>query len=185
MPGTSNDSASAVARSDIRWTPLLAREHFLVFGVWPDPEPDDLAAVHRPGSAVTAADSGRIDQQVRMHSLEPQPWMRWIREEPRVRLTRVNLNRFGQIRKETTKARGGAGSQSFSGSSSRVRPARCSAIASPAIFSSYPGDRAKRSSQRRSDSSSASSQSAIASCSFSGRTSIADTAFSSFVVIRR
>ncbi len=155
-------------QSDVRWKPMLAREEFFVFGVRTDPEPRDFVAAMRADRTVTAADPGGVNWKRGMNPLEPKPRVRWIRQKAPVSLTRVILNWLRHPGKETAKTRGRAGFQSLSGSSSTVRPARCSAMASAAILSRR-GQRSDRGviAWRSRLSSSASTQSAAASCSFS------------------
>src|SRR3990172_3844549 len=148
-----------------------------------DPEPDDFVPFQDPYRSIVRADPNRVEWAAGMHRLKTETGMIRVLSEESVGAAGLTLNLGRQFGKGSPELRSGARDHSFSGSSSFVRPARCSANASSASWPSRSWDPAKSSSHRRSEASSSSNMRASASCSFSGSLDASSNAFfKSFVI---
>ena len=65
---------------------------WVVFVVWPYPEPDDVVLFHYAESAVSGADAYGVDRVSSAHSLEIQAWMTWVRLKQRVSISCLPLD---------------------------------------------------------------------------------------------
>ncbi len=148
-----------------------------------DPEPNDLVPCPHGERPIGEADACREDGSGRMNLLESEAGMGGVAAEQVVGKTGLGLNLRRQgsegLAKPLRRMRG----QSLSGSSGRVRPARCSCNASSARVSSAPGCFANEASQSPSAFTSSRMAAAKASWSAGGSLDAASKAFFSLLVM--
>ena len=91
-----------------------------------DPEPDDGVAIDNRKRAVVEPDAGGEDRPNRAHPLEAEARVTRVSLEATVSFTRVALNVLGKAPKGFAEPPSCPGNQRASGSSTSVRPCRCS-----------------------------------------------------------
>src|SRR5436190_22587624 len=156
----------------------------IIFGVRADPEPDHLISFPDGERPIGETHARRKDGPRCVNLLESKTRVKRILPKHLIGETRLGLNLRWQGSKSLAKPLGRVRVQSWSGSSGRVRPDRCSSSASSARPSSAPGFLANDASQRPSTLTSSRMAAANASCSAGGSLAAASNAFLSLFVMR-
>src|SRR5688500_2516740 len=148
-----------------------------------NPEPDEILTLAHAEGAIAEPDTGRIDRTSLMYLLEAETRVRGILRQELICSAGLPVHVSWQARQSFAEPRGGVRFHSASGSSGRVRLARCSLRASSARRSSASGVSFRRRSHSDSAATSARMAWASASCSAGESLAAAWKAFSRSLVI--